>query len=124
MYAWAESYAAARSISIALTETDSTKALSGVKEILDRSKGKAKERVDVEHRYSKLKDEEIDALLESKFEEVARLARRSPTTKRDPIRHGEVRPLEAQPAREAGTHRRSRREEAPCNRAARGVRAK
>jgi hypothetical protein len=71
MYAWAESFAAGRAISIALTETDSTKALSGVKEILDRSKGKAKERVDVEHRYSKLKDEEIDALLESKLDEVA-----------------------------------------------------
>jgi hypothetical protein len=70
MYSWAESYAAGRAISIALTESDSTKALSGVKEILDRSKGKAKERVDVEHRYSKLKDEEIDALLESKLAEA------------------------------------------------------
>lgn len=63
IYARAQALAAARTVSIAATEQDSTKAMAAIRDILDRTQGKAKERTEVEHKYSKLKDEELDALL-------------------------------------------------------------
>lgn len=71
IYKFAQSFAAARAVTIALSEVDSSKALAAVKEILDRSQGKAKERTEIEHRYSKMPENELDALLESKLREVA-----------------------------------------------------
>lgn len=62
--------AAARTITIALTEEDSGKALAAIKEIQDRAYGKPKERVEQTHKYSKLKDEELDALVESKLRDA------------------------------------------------------
>ena len=62
-----ESYAAARVATIALTDEDSGKALAAAKDLLDRSIGKAKERQEIEHKYSKLKPDEIDSLLLSKL---------------------------------------------------------
>lgn len=70
LYAKYTNLAAARGISIAMTEQDSNKALSAIKEILDRSSGKAVERVQVQHRFEKLRDEELDALLISRAKEV------------------------------------------------------
>lgn len=69
IYKMAEAHAAARNVTIALTEEDSGKALSAIKELMDRSKGKATEKQEVTHTYSKLKDEDLDALLESKLKE-------------------------------------------------------
>jgi hypothetical protein len=56
---------AARTVNIALTELDSGKALTAVKEVLDRAHGKSTERVETTHKYSKLSDEELDNLLKS-----------------------------------------------------------
>lgn len=63
--------AAARAVTIALTEEDSSKALAAIKDVIDRSQGKAVERKEVKHQFSELKDEELDALLESKLKEAA-----------------------------------------------------
>ena len=54
---------AARQISIALTEKDSAKALAAIRDQRDRTQGKPTEKKEVEHRYAKLKDEELDSLL-------------------------------------------------------------
>ena len=70
IYSKYASMAAARGISIALTEPDSGKALSALRDILDRTKGKAVERVQVQHRFQNLKEEELDALLISRAREV------------------------------------------------------
>lgn len=65
IYKHAAALAAARSVSIALTEMDSAKALAGIKEILDRSGGKATERREVKHEVSALSDAELEALIAS-----------------------------------------------------------
>lgn len=70
LYTKYTSMAAARGISIALTEPDSGKALSALRDILDRTQGKAVERVQVQHRFQNLKEEELDALLISRAREV------------------------------------------------------
>lgn len=62
--------AAARAITIALTDTDSGKALQAIKEIQDRAHGKPKEQVVQTHKYEKLTDQELDSLLKSKIEEA------------------------------------------------------
>jgi hypothetical protein len=63
--------AAARAVTLALTEPDSGKALSAIKEILDRSGGKATDRKEITQKYEKLSDTELDALLSSQLTEVA-----------------------------------------------------
>lgn len=70
LYKKYQSLAAARGISIALTDQDSGKALSALKDILDRTQGKAVERKDVRHRLEGAKDEEIDAALLSKLQDL------------------------------------------------------
>lgn len=72
IYEFAQSYAAARAVSV-LMDPDSTKALAAAKDILDRTIGKPKERHEHEHKYSQLKDEELDALLTSRLKEVEEL---------------------------------------------------
>ena len=64
---FAEAYAAAR----IATEAMIGKNLHAAKDVLDRVQGKAKERTEVEHKYSKLTDEELDALLESRRTEIS-----------------------------------------------------
>lgn len=59
--------AAFRSVQIALTSPDAGKAMSAISDILNRSGGKPTEKVELEHKYSSLKDEELDALLVSKL---------------------------------------------------------
>lgn len=62
--------AAARLATIAMTEADNSKALGAIKDLLDRSQGKAKERKEVEHKFDKLPDDQLDALLLSKMGEA------------------------------------------------------
>lgn len=67
IYSMASAAAAARAVTIAVKEEDSGKALAAIKEILDRDKGKAKERQEVTHKLEKLPEEQLDALLLSKL---------------------------------------------------------
>jgi hypothetical protein len=60
----------AKLLSMAIVEKDTSKALAVIKDQLDRTEGKAKERIETEHKFSKLKDEELDALLESRLKEA------------------------------------------------------
>ena len=62
--------AAARSISVALGEADSGKAISAIKDILDRDQGRAIERKQAEHKFSKLPDKELDAFLLTQMNEM------------------------------------------------------
>lgn len=70
IYAKYQAYAAARAVSIVALEVDSGKALAGIKEILDRHGGKARERTEVTHKLEKLPEEQLDSLLLSKLKEV------------------------------------------------------
>lgn len=45
-------------------------ALAAAEKILDRSQGKPTQRTESTHRFEKLKDEELDALLKSRFTEL------------------------------------------------------
>lgn len=63
-----ENFAAIRAVAIVATEKDSGKALAAIKEILDRSKGKAVERKVVRHQMEELSDKELDAILISEAE--------------------------------------------------------
>ena len=74
--------AAARGISIALSEKDSSKALGAVKDILDRVQGKATERREVKHKYDDLPDEELDAILMSELQDLESLAGETTKKKR------------------------------------------
>ena len=65
--------AAARGITIALSDTDSGKALAAVKEILDRSQGKPTEKKEVKHQFEELPDEELDAVLQSELQDLKTL---------------------------------------------------
>jgi len=67
IYAKYQAYAAARAVSIAATEVDSGKALAAIKDILDRSGGKAKERSEVVHKLADLPEEQLDSLILSKL---------------------------------------------------------
>jgi hypothetical protein len=58
-------YAAARLATIALTEKDPAKALSALKDILDRVEGKATENKKIEMAIENLSDAELDAKLAS-----------------------------------------------------------
>lgn len=62
-----QAYAAARAVSIAAQEVDSGKALAAIKDILDRTQGRAKERSEVTHKLSSLPEEQLDAILLSKL---------------------------------------------------------
>ncbi len=59
--------AAARLATLAVSETDPTKALAIIKEIFDRVEGKSKESVETTHKFKNLKPTEIDALLLSEM---------------------------------------------------------
>lgn len=68
---FAQSFAAARIVSIALCEEDVSKAMIAAKDVIDRTQGKAKERTETTHKFERLKDEELDALLASRLADVA-----------------------------------------------------
>jgi hypothetical protein len=61
---------AARAVSMAVTEKDTSKALAVIKEILDRAHGKATEKVDITHKYQNLKEEQLDSLLQSELKRL------------------------------------------------------
>lgn len=63
IYKQYSSHAAARTVTIALTEADAGKALNAAKDILDRAQGKAVERKEFKHKLQDLTDQQLDALL-------------------------------------------------------------
>ena len=67
IYSKFQAHAAARAVSIAMKEVDSTKALSAIRDILDRSGGKAAEKREVTHKIESLPDDQLNALLLSKL---------------------------------------------------------
>ena len=62
-------YVEVRKLSIALGDPDSSRALAAIKDLNDRTEGKAKEQTIHTHKFEKLKDEEIDSILLSKIKE-------------------------------------------------------
>ena len=69
--------AAARIVTVALTDQDSGKALAASKDILDRHLGKAKEKKEITHKLDKVDEKQIDSILltelaalEADYEEV------------------------------------------------------
>lgn len=61
--------AAARTVTIAAREVDSSKALAAAKDIMDRAEGKAAEKITHTHHYENLTDDELDAQIISRAEE-------------------------------------------------------
>ncbi len=70
LYKLYEALAAARQLTIALTEQDPGKALAAIIDIQNRASGKPKEKLEVQHRYANLSDDELDALIDSRTKEV------------------------------------------------------
>lgn len=70
IYAKYDNYAAARAVAIALMEADSGKALAAIRDIRDRTQGKAVERKELTHRLDKLPDKELDALLLTEMSDI------------------------------------------------------
>ena len=68
-------YAAARGVSIALSEKRKDIALSAIKDILDRVNGKAIQRTDNHHSFDDLSDADLDAMVISKMEVAARVVK-------------------------------------------------
>lgn len=69
IYEKATNIAAARAVTIAATSSDQAKALAAVKDILDRTQGKAIERKKVTHTMEDLSDEELEALVLSQLDD-------------------------------------------------------
>jgi hypothetical protein len=65
MYRMVEAEAAARAITIGLTESDSGRALAAIQEILNRAGGKPTERKEIRGQFSSLSDDELRALARS-----------------------------------------------------------
>jgi hypothetical protein len=59
----------ARLLSIALTSLDEGKSMSAILDTLNRVEGKPVEKTESVHRFAKLKDEELDAMLEARLKE-------------------------------------------------------
>jgi hypothetical protein len=68
IYSWAQSYLAAKTVTLALASKDEKTALGAIKEALDRGVGKAADKVEITQRYEQLSDEELEALLQSERE--------------------------------------------------------
>ena len=60
--------AAARVVTVALTDQDSGKALAASKDILDRHLGKAKEKKEIIHKLDKVDEKQIDSILLTELE--------------------------------------------------------
>ncbi len=65
IYAWAQSYLAAKTVTLALASRDEKTALGAIKEALDRGVGKAADKVEITQRYEQLSDQELESLLQS-----------------------------------------------------------
>ena len=68
----------ARTVMTAITSDDS-RAMAAAKDILDRQEGKATEKKDITHRYAEMKDEELDAILQSEEEDLKHLMEHTST---------------------------------------------
>lgn len=66
---FASSLAAARMVT-ELGGTDAARAITVAKDILDRTQGKAKESVAIAHKFEKLDEAQLDAIILSQFKEV------------------------------------------------------
>lgn len=64
-------YVAARLVGIALQDQNPSRALSAIKEVLDRVEGKPTETKKISHQLEDLPDDELDAVILAQFEEVA-----------------------------------------------------
>lgn len=73
IYSKAQSMAAARAVTIIATEKDTGKALAAIKDVLDRTKGKATEKKEVEHKFARMEEREVDALLLTELAELESL---------------------------------------------------
>lgn len=62
----------ARTITTAITSDDG-RAMTAAKDILDRSEGRPTEKKEITHRYAEMKDEELDAILQSEEEDLQHL---------------------------------------------------
>lgn len=71
-----DSIVQARAITTALTEADSGKAMTAVKDILDRTHGKAVEKKEVTHRLQEVSDQELDAIIKSEEEDLEDMEQR------------------------------------------------
>jgi hypothetical protein len=64
----AKALAAARLATVAVTTTDEDRALRAIDKVLDRTEGKATEKKEVSHRFDKLSDKELDAVVLSEMD--------------------------------------------------------
>ena len=62
----------ARTITTAITSDDG-RAMAAAKDILDRNEGRATEKKEITHRYADMKDEELDAILQSEEDDLQQL---------------------------------------------------
>lgn len=62
----------ARALMTAIT-ADDQRAMAAAKDILDRVEGKPTEKKEITHRYAEMKDEELDAILQSEEEDLRHL---------------------------------------------------
>jgi len=65
-----QSLVQAQMITTALVDPDAGKRIAASKDIIDRAEGKAKERKEVEHKLSRLDDEELNAVIKSQLDEL------------------------------------------------------
>jgi hypothetical protein len=70
IYKEMSSLAAAKAVTHAMTAEDPAKALTAIKEILDRSQGKAVERREIKTKVEAMSDEELDSMLASEIDEL------------------------------------------------------
>lgn len=63
----AQALLAARALTIGIMDRDSGRALAAVKDIMDRTVGKATEKLEVTNRLEKMPDEQLDALIRSQL---------------------------------------------------------
>jgi hypothetical protein len=61
---------AAAKLGTMIARTDSKQTLAAIIEVLNRTVGKPTEKVESTHKFEKLKDQELDALLESRLKEA------------------------------------------------------
>ena len=66
-------YLTARLINDALTDPDRKNAGANGRYLLDRAEGKAAEKKHVEHRFGRLKDQELDALLVTQVKDLKKI---------------------------------------------------
>lgn len=64
-----QSLLTARLLSIAVTDPDSAKSVAACRDLLDRVLGKPTEKKEMEHKFSKLSDQELDAVLVTELDD-------------------------------------------------------